>query len=135
MDTTTSSRTILCVDDDSDDRDLVCTVIQKLDPNIVFMHAENGLVAHKILSQAKLKNEFPCLIILDINMPLMDGKQTLVRIKKDPSLNEIPVVMFSTSSSALDKAFCSQYGVELITKPAKLATVVSEVERLLNYCR
>jgi CheY-like chemotaxis protein len=99
------------------------------------MHAENGLVAHKILSQAKMKNEFPCLIILDINMPLMDGKQTLVRIKKDPSLNEIPIVMFSTSSSAMDKAFCSQYGVELITKPAKLATVYTEIEKLLNYCR
>ena len=131
----TTSRTILCVDDDSDDRDLVRNVIKKLDPTIEFLHAENGLVAHKILSQAKLKNEFPCLIILDINMPLMDGKQTLVRIKKDPTLNQIPIVMFSTSSSALDKAFCSQYGVELITKPAKLATVYTEVERLLNYCR
>ena len=132
---TTTPRTILCVDDDSDDRDLVCNVIKKLDPSIQFIHAENGLVAHKILSQAKLKNEFPCLIILDINMPLMDGKQTLVRIKKDAALNGIPVVMFSTSSSALDKAFCSQWGVELITKPAKLSTVYTEVERLLNYCR
>jgi CheY-like chemotaxis protein len=132
---TTTTRTILCVDDDSDDRDLVCNVIQKLDPSIVFIHAENGLVAHKILSQAKLKNEFPCLIILDINMPLMDGKQTLVRIKKDPDLTKIPIVMFSTSSSALDKAFCSQYGVELVTKPAKLATVYSEVEKLLSHCR
>ena len=132
---TSTSRTILCVDDDSDDRDLVCNVIKKLDPTIHFMHAENGLVAHKLLSQAKLKNEFPCLIILDINMPLMDGKQTLVRIKKDPALNEIPIVMFSTSSSVMDKAFCSQYGVELVTKPAKLAAVFTEVERLLNYCR
>ena len=127
-------RTVLCVDDDPDDREIVCTAISEIDSSYHIVEAENGLEAHSYLKTAKSTGHFPCLIILDINMPIMDGKETLVEIKKDEALSKIPVAMFSTSSSALDKNFFAEYGVELVTKPSDLTSIVSEVEKLLSHC-
>ncbi|MDB5246762.1 MAG: hypothetical protein JWQ40_1156 [Segetibacter sp.] len=128
------TRTVLCVDDDPDDREMVCTVIKDIDPSFTVIHAENGLEAHNILKKAKVTGQFPCLVILDINMPIMDGKETLVKIKEDTTLSKIPVAMFSTSSNEADKKFFSQYGVELVTKPNNINSIVNEVGKLLSYC-
>jgi len=127
-------RTVLCVDDDPDDREIVCTAINEIDPTFKVVHAENGLEAHSYLNDAKSSGDFPCLIILDINMPVMDGKETLVAIKKDEELSKIPVAMFTTSSSPSDKQFFFEYGVDLVTKPTDLTTIVAEVGKLLSYC-
>lgn len=127
-------RTVLCVDDDPDDREIVRTAINEIDPAFKVVHAENGLQAHSYLNDAKSRGDFPCLIILDINMPVMDGKETLVALKKDDELSKIPVAMFTTSSSPSDKQFFSQFGVDLVTKPTDLSTIVLEVKKLLSYC-
>ncbi len=125
---------MLCVDDDEDDRDLVCIAIKEIDPSFDVAHAENGLEAIEFLSKAKEAQNLPCLVILDINMPMMDGKQTLAAIKKDEKLKELPVVLFTTSNSPLDKMYCAQYNVELVTKPSTLFNIKDEVKRLLNHC-
>jgi CheY-like chemotaxis protein len=78
--------------------------------------------------------ELPCLIVLDINMPRMDGKQTLVAIQNNPILSTIPVVLFSTSSSALDKTFSESKKVELITKPFTFDTLFKVTSKLLSFC-
>lgn len=127
-------RTVLCVDDDPDDRDIVSSAINEIDPSFRVIHAENGLVAHTYLNSAKSTGNFPCLIILDINMPVMDGKETLAAIKKDEALSKIPVAMFSTSSSLKDKSFFANYGVDLVTKPTNLSSILAEVEKLLTHC-
>lgn len=127
-------RTVLCVDDDPDEREIVCTAISEIDTNFKVFYAENGLEAHSYLSEAKSTGDFPCLIILDINMPVMDGKETLVALKKDDQVSKIPVAMFTTSSSPSDKQFFSDFGVDLVTKPADLSSIVFEVRKLLSYC-
>ena len=80
-------------------------------------------------------DELPCLVVLDINMPRMDGKQTLVALQKDEDLSAIPVVLFSTSSSALDKSFSKAKHVELITKPFDFKSLYVTAHKLLSYCR
>jgi CheY-like chemotaxis protein len=127
-------RTVLCVDDDADDREIIGTVIQKIDSNYHVVHAENGLEAHTYLNAAKQNGDFPCLIILDVNMPVMDGKETLVEIKKDEVLKKIPVAMFTTSTSHADKTFFLQHGVEMVTKPSDYSNITKEVEKLLKHC-
>ena len=129
-----TTKTILCVDDDADDREMVCEAIAHINPAYNVVHAEDGKKAHEYLLKAKTKNEFPCLVILDINMPGMDGKETLAHIKKDDKLRNIPVVLFSTSDSEVDKRFCAKYDVELVTKPSKMQTIAVEIKRLLRYC-
>src|SRR5689334_6108257 len=105
------NKIVLCVDDDPDDQILVLETIQQIAPSLRVASAINGLEALQFLKDAKRSNELPCLIILDINMPLMDGKQTLMEIKKNPDFTDVPVVMFTTSTNKMDESFCLNYGV------------------------
>ena len=124
---------VLCVDDDEDDQMIVLDTIREIDEAIEVQTALNGKEALELLEKLKNADDLPCLIIMDINMPLMDGKQTLVQIKKDSDLNGVPIVIFTTSSSQLDVAFFEQYGVSFITKPINLRDFHTTVQRLLSY--
>jgi CheY-like chemotaxis protein len=125
---------VLCVDDDPDDQLMVLDTIMELDPSIRVASALNGVEAMSFLYGAKQRNELPCLVIMDINMPLMDGKQALTLIKKDDGLSNVPIVLFTTSSSELDKSFAARHGVQLITKPIKHMELYHSVKHLLSMC-
>ena len=125
---------VLCVDDDEEDRELVCVAIKQVDPSLKVLEAINGFQAIEFLEKAKETQSFPCLVILDINMPGMDGKETLAAIKKDGELHNLPIVVFSTSNNPMDKTYCAGYGVELVTKPSSLFGVTNEIKRLLSHC-
>lgn len=127
------ARIVLCVDDDPDDREIIRNAIFNIDPSYNIAYATNGKEALQYLLRAK-ENELPCLIILDINMPVMDGKQALVEIKKDKKLREVPIVVFTTSNHPADQNFCKKYGVELLTKPTNFKQITVEAERLLQHC-
>jgi CheY-like chemotaxis protein len=127
------ARIVLCVDDDPDDRELIRNAIFRVDPSYTVAHATNGREALQYLLRAT-ENELPCLVILDINMPVMDGKQALVEIKKHKKLKSLPIVVFTTSSHPADLTFCRQYGVELITKPANYNQITREAQKLLLHC-
>ncbi|HEU4473113.1 MAG TPA: response regulator, partial [Flavisolibacter sp.] len=79
-------------------------------------------------------SSLPCLVILDINMPVLDGKETLSIIKKTEALQNIPVVVFTTSESELDRLFCQRLNTEMITKPPSYSSLEMIVVRLLNFC-
>lgn len=131
---TAQNRTILCVDDDPDDQFMVLQAIRELDPSVLVITAFNGVGALEYLQAAAQKSEHPCLVILDINMPVMDGKQTLVHLKKDPGLAAIPVVLFTTSSSPMDRFFGEQYGAHFVTKPVRYQELLEKVKTLLRLC-
>jgi CheY-like chemotaxis protein len=121
-------QTILCADDDPDDRELLCEAIERMHPAYRVVHAKNGQEAYQWLEAAEKRQELPCLVILDINMPVMDGKQALGKIKGTEGLSQVPVVMFSTSSNPMDKLFCDRYGVELVTKPSSMKVLETEIK-------
>lgn len=127
------ARIVLCVDDDPDDRELIRNAIFNVDPSYTVAHATNGKEALQFLLRA-IDTELPCLVILDINMPVMDGKEAVVEIKKYEKLNQVPIVVFSTSNHPADFNFCQLHGVELITKPANFKQITREAERLLQHC-
>jgi CheY-like chemotaxis protein len=127
------ARIVLCVDDDPDDRELIRNAIFKVDPSYTVAHATNGKEALQYLTRAD-ESDLPCLVILDINMPIMDGKQTLVEIKRNDKWDHVPIVVFSTSAHPSDLFFCQQFGVELVTKPANFNQITIEAERLLQHC-
>jgi CheY-like chemotaxis protein len=130
-----SNQTILCVDDDLDDQLLVCETVRDINPAFKVETALNGVEALDYLKSVKGTSELPCIIILDINMPGMDGKQTLVQIKKDENLRALPLFMFSTSSSKIDKLFCESYGVDLFTKPDNVNDLTLIVKKFLCSCQ
>ena len=124
--------TILCVDDDSDDLQLLNETLKDTHADFEVIEAHNGRQALDLLQNLKKSGEHPSLIILDINMPVLNGKETLSIIKTDELFKSIPVVVFTTSGSDTDKNFCNLHGVEMVTKPPSFNTFKTVVHKLLN---
>jgi CheY-like chemotaxis protein len=126
--------TILWADDDPDDLQLMREVLLKTEKKFDIIEVNNGKEALDYLDKAKEEDLLPCLIILDINMPVLDGKETLSIIKKIDAYQSIPVVVFTTSESELDKLYCERMGTAMITKPPSFSSLESTVGKLLSYC-
>ncbi len=94
--TVASRKICFVVDDDEDDRDFFCTAIQAIDPEIRCMFAKDGLDA---IAQLERSETLPDHIFIDMNMPLMDGRQCLAEIKKMPRMRSVPTYIYSTSGS------------------------------------
>ena len=108
--------------------------MKMIEPSLVIHEARSGVKALQYLDEAKKNRTLPSLIVLDVNMPLMGGKETLVAIKNDDSLVHIPVVIFSTASTPHEKEFFEEHQVEFFTKPCSLSEMQLIAEKLLNYC-
>ncbi len=128
-----TNRIILCVDDDPDDQLMIQETIKSIEPTATIISALNGQEALEYLNQSEKSKELPCLIIMDINMPVMDGKIALSLLKKQAHFAEIPVVMFTTSSSKLDQSFFAHYNIPFLTKPIKQADLYILVEKMLSF--
>ena len=107
---------ILVVDDDADDRDLFREALNETDKAIGYIYARNGIEAIELLSRPNIV--LPDFIFLDLNMPRLDGRECLIRLRSMPWLNEIPVIIFSTSKLTDECATFKKLGASLcITKP------------------
>lgn len=110
---------LLLVDDDEDDRDFFLEVVEAITQNVECTSAQNGLDAWQLLNE---KAYIPNLIFLDLNMPIMNGKQFLSEIKKNTNLKDIPVIILSTSSDeSIIKEVKNLGASDFITKPNKLS--------------
>lgn len=111
-------KTILYVDDDPDDREFLTEAIKDVSSDVEVICAENGIKALQYLGELKtLDSGLPCLIVLDINMPFLDGKETFRELKKDPFLKAVPIMIFTSSERPNDKKLFDALGVKFITKP------------------
>ena len=127
-------KTILCVDDDVDDRYLLSNAINTINPSIEVVEAGNGLEAIRYLNEAKERNDLPCLVVLDINMPVLDGKKTLEKIKTDTSLGSVPIIVFTSSNNPNDRAAFHSQGVDMVTKPDNYVYFQQLVQNFLVLC-
>lgn len=126
---------ILCVDDDDDDRILIMEAISSFDDPFQIIEMKNGLDAVEYLMHNKENHLLPTLIIMDINMPKMDGRQAIHVIKRDQILSSIPIAVFTTSSDQSDKDYFENQGVHFITKPCDYKIFVKKITDLLMYYR
>lgn len=127
--------TILLVDDDPDDVGLLRQAFEDMGGGLTITEAHDGVEALRQLGALHTLSNLPCLIVLDINMPRMDGKETLVALQANLAFRKIPVVILSTSSGTMDKLFFSKKGVEFITKPLTLEALHAVASKLLAYCK
>jgi CheY-like chemotaxis protein len=123
---------ILYVDDDTDDQLFVHEAMKAVCPMAHLVAAENGLGALFYLDQAQQLTALPALIIMDINMPIMNGKEAVIHIRKNKQWASIPIVLFTTSSSPFDKQFCEQHHITFITKPATGRELQNVIENVLT---
>jgi CheY-like chemotaxis protein len=112
---------ILVVDDQPD---LLSTVEYRLRfagcDVVTASNGQEGLV--------KAASEKPDLILLDMNMPIMSGQETLERLRADPSLKSIPVIMLTAQCEPQDIAGASALGVyDYVTKPFDFTQLMDKV--------
>ena len=126
---------VLLVEDDPDDFLLITEALANSPVLVDIVHKKNGLEALNYLNEVK-KNKvpFPCLIILDINMPLINGKQLIAILRNDESFLSIPIVVFTTSSSDGDKEYCDRFNVPMVTKPNGMDDFNEAVIKFLDHC-
>jgi CheY-like chemotaxis protein len=128
-------KTVLLIDDDRDDVEMLEEAMKTIDLNHQVLEAENGEEGMNKLKDLMKKGELPCLIVLDVNMPKMDGKQTFMAIKSDEKLSKIPVVIFSTSTSILDKTFFERHNTAYFVKPINFTELARTASRMISLCR
>ena len=102
-------QSILLVEDDRVDVMTVKRAFKELGINNPVHHSENGEAALAFLRQHK--DQPPCLILLDLNMPIMNGIEFLKEAKQDDALKIIPVVVLTTSKGDIDKLESFKNGV------------------------
>jgi two-component system, response regulator len=130
---------ILIADDDSDDCYLIRLAFEdcKIDNPIVFF--KNGQEIVDYINQPETVEEKSIgLIILDLNMPKMDGREALNKLKSNPLWRKIPVVVMTTSNAMEDVQKCYDLGANsFITKPSSYDdlnnTIRVMVKMWLNY--
>ena len=127
-------KTILYVDDDADDRDLLGEIMETITPAVKIIFAENGLKALKLLEGIKNEKFRPSLIVLDLNMPYLNGIQTFERIKADIELKSIPIVILTSGENPADISFFSLQGIPYFTKPVKFSDMESLARKLTSHC-
>ena len=125
---------ILLVDDDPDDLMLLTEAIIASNCSYELKEAGDGRIALNFLKSLNKKDDYPCLIVLDINMPVLDGRELLAILKKDVSFKDVPVIFFTTSSNPADIKYASQYNVELMTKPFNMNLLSLAAKKIISYC-
>lgn len=130
---------ILVADDDPDD----CLLTQeafresRMSNEVHFVHNGEELMdylRHRPPYQDRLRHPRPGLILLDLNMPLKDGREALAEIKADENLRSIPVVVLTTSSAEEDIIRSYDCGVNsFITKPVSFRGLLDVVQTLGRY--
>lgn len=118
--------TCFLIDDDVDDQEIFCTVLEIIAPACKCITASNGQIALEMITAGKVS---PNIVFLDLNMPLMNGRQFLLEINRLKLLQEIPIIVLTTSGDMNTKVSVLESGArDFITKPDKF----SEWEKVLT---
>ncbi|MFL5789541.1 MAG: response regulator [Flavisolibacter sp.] len=125
---------IIYADDDPDDLALVEQSFEQYTKNVELITFMDGSHAFNFLVNPIEKDFSPCLIILDINMPGLNGKDILKRLRNLDSYSSTPVVLFTTSSLPNDRDFALHYSAGFITKPLDIKQMEGIIDQFIGHC-
>lgn len=124
---------VLNVDDDQEDRAFFCDALREIDPTITCLVAGSGMDALALLEK---RSVLPDYIFLDINMPMMDGKQCLKVLKSIPRLEPIPIIMYSTSTDTREIKECYKLGaIDFLIKPHSFEKLINDLTSIFEFSR
>jgi CheY-like chemotaxis protein len=110
-----------------------CSAIRKNNPSYKCLEAENGVEALKLLRSSQ---SLPDFIFLDLNMPKMDGRECLKELKKDDTLKDIPVIIYSTSEYSLDITATKELGADyFLTKLSDIYPLPGELVKVMTIAK
>ena len=125
---------ILIGEDDLDDKEFLVEVFSTVDAAFYLEFVNNG---HKVLSSLELKpdDKLPCLIVLDYNMPELNGADILLELKNHRRYDSIPKLIWSTSGSDTYKSICLALGAkDYVMKPSNVKDFEDVVRHMISFC-
>ena len=130
---TSPSKFILLGEDDKDDQEILEEVFLKADASLQLQFFNNG---RKVISHLETPGDhLPCLIVLDYNMPELNGADILKILSFDKRLEAIPKIIWSTSDAPVYRSLCFGYGAtDYLVKPSKISALEEMVKYMLSLC-
>ena len=131
--------TILIADDDEIDCDLMDKALQRAIPDSSRHFVENGealldYLYHRNIFKDPATSPSPDLILLDLNMPIKDGREALKEIRENHNFCSIPIIILTTSEEEWDIRTCYSLGANTyMTKPYRFENLVHTMEILGQY--
>ena len=125
---------VLYADDVFDDLTLVREAFERYSGKVDIVTVYDGVEAISFLESLGNNEPCPCLIILDLNMPRMNGKEALKEIRTIDRFKNIPVVFFTTSSFQEDKDYAKKYKAGFVSKPLSSRQFEGIAANFMKYC-
>jgi CheY-like chemotaxis protein len=123
------SKFILLGEDDADDQEMLKEVFASIDTSFILFFVNNGSEVLSALEKLR-DDQMPCLIVLDYNMPGLNGADILRELGTNERYKDIPRVVWSTSVSEKFKKICLELGaVDYVIKPNN----VNDLEKIARY--
>ena len=127
-----TKRLVFYVDDDMDDIELVKEALGRR-PEIEFKPFTCATDLLESMGHPPEGPALPSLIVVDMNMPGIDGRDLIRILKTDDAWKRIPVTVFSTSNNPDDVAFATRFHARFVTKPLTLTQLSKVVDGILQY--
>jgi len=127
------TRTIFLAEDDIDDQEFLKDALLTIDPTIQLLSFSSGLKFIHSLSEAS-DSQLPFLIILDYNIPELNGAEILEHLQKQERYSAIPKVVWSTSDSQLYRQNCLKKGASAyLVKPSSIRGIAETAKEMLDF--
>ena len=125
---------ILLADDDKEDRFIINDAFETNGLSDAIDFVEDGEQVLKYLEEVDDARMLPSLIVLDLNMPRLNGTQTLRALKRHFRYQDIPVIIFSTSVNEIEMEECMSIGAAAyFTKPVKFDECISMARKFYEF--
>lgn len=125
---------VLYADDDFEDLELVREAFEHYSHAIELLTFANGVELMDHLVRIDTPEHYPCLIILDINMPFVNGKEVLQKIRNEERFNDIAVILFTTSTLPSEVSFANSLNAAFMTKPLRMQELHELVDIMVDHC-
>jgi CheY-like chemotaxis protein len=123
---------ILYAEDDQDDFEVLKDALLQQTDQFQLVQAHNGTEVMSYLNENI--GDLPGIVVLDLNMPVMGGKQTLKWLKENREFEKIPVMIFTTSSREEDLKLCKSFDCTFFRKPTLYRDLLHVVQIMLQMC-
>lgn len=128
------SKFILLGEDDPEDQEMLTEVFSSIDNSFILLYVNNGKEVLSALGKLH-DNQMPCLIVLDYNMPGLNGADILKELKVNEKYVPIPKIVWSTSRSEKFKKLCMELGAaDYVIKPSNNEELENIARYMLSIC-
>jgi CheY-like chemotaxis protein len=131
-----SNHPLLVIEDSNEDFKMLQRLMRRMEVQNPIYRCTSGDDALEFLSGVQNSGDAPrpSVILLDLNLPGMDGRSVLEQLKQDQNLKEIPIVIFTTSSNPQDITFCYRQGANgYLIKPMNVSELQKMVQAFVEF--